>query len=292
MDIDILAVPYDSAHRGARMGAGPEALLAAGLPARLERYGHSVRTVVIEPPHGSWQAEIRTAFDLARALALAVGDARENGRLPLVVTGNCFAAVGVCAGLGAEANVLWADAHADFNTPETTVGGFLDGMALATLTGHCWANMTGRVPGFRPVAEERVRLLGTRDLDPLEISALDRSRIRRVPASEIDRDLGARLTRELGGDRPLYLHMDLDVLDPSSGRANEFAAPGGVSADNLAAFCDGLRLGNAPAAITISAYDPAADVTGGIRDAALRAVDALLGEVGDARQELGDVSHR
>ena len=283
MDIDILLIPYDSARRGARMGAGPEALVAAGLPARLERLGHRTRTIVIEPPRGSWQAEIRTAFDLARALALAVGEAHANGRLPLVLTGNCFAAVGVCAGLGAGANVLWADAHADFNTPETTVGGFLDGMALATLTGHCWTNMAAQVPGFRPVAEERVRLLGARDLDPLEISALERSRVRRVPAAEIDGDLGARLTRELGGDRPLYLHVDLDVLDPGAGRANEFAAPGGVSADNLAAFCDGLRLGNAPAAITISAYDPAVDVTGGVRDAALRAVDLLLGDGGEAR---------
>ncbi len=136
MDIDLLVVPYDSAHRGERMGAGPEALVAAGLPARLERLGHSVRTIVIEPPHDSWQAEIRTAFELASVLALAVRTARAEHRLPLILSGNCFVSLGVCAGLGTESNVLWADAHADFNTPETTIGGFLDGMALATLTGR------------------------------------------------------------------------------------------------------------------------------------------------------------
>ena len=74
-------------------------------------------------------------------------------RFPLVLAGNCNAAVGVVAGLGPGAAVLWCDAHADFNTPETTTGGFLDGMGLATVTGRCWTSMAARVPGFVPVAK-------------------------------------------------------------------------------------------------------------------------------------------
>jgi len=61
--------------------------------------------------------------------------------------------------------VLWFDAHGDFNTPESTLGGFLDGMALAIATGRCWTGLAATVPGFTPVAEENVVLVGARDLD-------------------------------------------------------------------------------------------------------------------------------
>ena len=92
MDIDLRLVPYDSARRGERLGAGPEALERAGLTALLEKPGHSVRRTLIEPPADSWRAEIRTAFDLAATLASAVRAARAEHRFPLVLSGNCDAA--------------------------------------------------------------------------------------------------------------------------------------------------------------------------------------------------------
>lgn len=277
MEIDLLLVPYDSARRGERMGAGPEALVAAGLQARLEQHGHRVRQTIIEPPLGSWRAEIRTAFELATVLATAVRTACTAGRFPLVLAGNCSAALGVCAGLGADVVVLWADAHADFNTPETTAGGFLDGMALATLTGRCWKTMAAGIPGFSPIPADRVWLLGARDLDPPEAEALGLSTIRRVSAEALDGRLAEQIGRELGGSTLRYLHLDLDVLDPSAGCANGYAAPGGVSAAALAAFCDALRRHAPPAAATLSAYDPAVDTDGRVCQTALLVLDALFG---------------
>jgi arginase len=282
MDVDLLLVPYDSARRGARMGAGPEALRDAGLTARLEGVGHRVRCTVIAPPADSWHAEVRTAFELAAALSAAVRAARGEGRLPLVLAGNCGAALGVRAGLDGDVRVLWADAHADFNTPETTIGGFLDGMALATLTGRCWTTMAGRLSGFAPVPDAHVWLLGARDLDPLEEAALARSGVRRVEAGAIDEAAAVRLAREVG-DAPVYLHLDLDVLDPRDGRANAYAAPDGVSADALVRFCAALARHAPPAAVTLSAYDPAEDVDGRAGRAALRVLDALFGASGPAR---------
>ena len=277
MDIDLLVVPYDSARRGERMGAGPLAFLDARMRARLEQHGHRVRTIVIESRH-DWPAEIGTAFELAAGIAMAVRDARTAGCFPLVLAGNCFTSLGVCAGLGAGAGVLWADAHGDFNTPETTIGGFLDGMALATLTGRCWTAMTKRLPGFSPIAEERVWLVGARDLDPLEAEVLRHSRVRRVPSESVDAALAPHIREELGDTVPLYVHLDLDVLDPSVGRANHFATPGGVSTEALAGLLGALRVHAPPAAVTVSAYDPAVDVGGRVRDAAMRIVDALLSD--------------
>ena len=278
MEIELLLVPYDSARRSERMGAGPEALVTAGLPERLVQRGHRVRQTIIEPRADSGRAEIRTSFELATLLADAVRGARAARRFPLVLAGNCGVASGVCAGLGSDVMVLWADAHGDLNTPETTIGGFLDGMALATLTGRCWSGMAARIPGFTPVPEERIWLLGARDLDPLEADALERSAIRRLPAQALDPHTVMAIADGARNNASLYVHLDLDVLDASVGRANAFAVPGGLSAEALVASCQMLRQHAAPAAVTISAYDPAVDVDRRASDVALRAVEALFGD--------------
>ena len=278
MDVELLLVPYDSGRRDERLGAGPGALVAAGLSAALEARGHRVHgPVAIDPPAAGWRAEIGTAFALAGALAVAVRAARAEGRLPLVLAGNCGVALGVTAGLGADVRVLWCDAHGDFNTPETTVGGFLDGMALATLTGRCWTTLAARIPGFTPVPDERVWLLGARDLDALEADALDRSRVHRLPAAAGAIDTLRAAADALRGG-PLYLHLDLDVLDPADGRANGYAAPGGITARDLEALCAALHAHAPPAAVTVSAYDPAVDADGRVRETARRALATLLGD--------------
>jgi arginase len=276
MDIELFLIPYDSARRGERMGAGPQALIDAGFAARLEQHGHRVHRTVIDPPVGSWRAEIRTAFELWMALADAVRAARAENRFPLVLTGNCGAALGVCAALGSDAAVVWADAHGDFNTPETTIGGFLDGMALATLVGRCWTTIVRRIPGFAPIDERCVWLLGARHLDPLEAEALERSAIHHLTSSSVRPALVEQIAAELPAGAPLYLHLDLDVLDADAARANQFAVREGVSPADLAAFCGTLRAVRPPSAITVSAYDPEADTDGRAREAAFLLIDALF----------------
>src|SRR5262249_50325204 len=143
----------------------------------LAQAGHLVGRNVIIEPSGGRVAEIRTAFDLMRALAVAVRDARQRGFFPLVLAGNCNTCLGTVAGLGDGRGtaVLWFDAHGDFNTPETTTSAFLDGMALATLNGRCWSQLARTVPDFTPVSERTTCLVGARDLDPLEAEAISNS---------------------------------------------------------------------------------------------------------------------
>ena len=178
MDIHLLIVPYDTARRGWRSGAGPEHLLQAGLTTHLQRNGHIVANIqVIEDDSAQSPAEIRTAFELARRLAEGVRFARAAGRFPLVLSGNCNSAIGTLSGLvPASRAIFWFDAHGDCNTPETTASGFLDGTGLAVALGLCWRQLAASVPGFQPVAPEATFLLGARDLDPGEIALLaDRS---------------------------------------------------------------------------------------------------------------------
>src|SRR5262245_66667517 len=99
MNVHLLLVPYDTARRGWRSGAGPEHLLRAGLTDHLQRNGHVVAGIqVIEDDSALPPAEIRTAFELARRLAAAVRAARAAGQFPLVLSGNCNSAIGSLGG--------------------------------------------------------------------------------------------------------------------------------------------------------------------------------------------------
>jgi arginase len=278
MLIDLILVPYDSSLRGVRMGAGPEHLVASGLPAHLERLGHRVDVTTMDPPIASWRAEIRTAFELAAMIAATVRESQRRGAFPVVLSGNCIASVGVVAALGEGTGVLWLDAHGDFNSPETTIGGFLDGMALATITGRCWSAMTSRVAGFVPVREEHAWLLGARDLDPAEEEMLLDSPVGHIQAEAIGADLGDRVREELEGPQRFYVHLDLDVLDSSEGRVNEYACEGGVSSASLQAAMRALGSLETVEALTLSAYDPSYDTDGRVRATAFAVLASFFAE--------------
>ena len=274
--VHLIAVPYDSARRGERMGAGP-LVLAPALDERLRAAGRDVRTVFIDAPAESWRAEIRTAFELARGVSAAVRDARAAGAFPLVLSGNCGpAAIGSVAGLETPPAVCWFDAHGDFNTPDTTTGGFLDGMPLATLTGHCWPELARGIAGLRPIEERTAVLIGARDLDPLESARLDASAIGRVSSARVREDLARVLAPLAEVRRQTYVHLDLDVMDPSEGRVNLYAAPGGLSRDDVAWAIERIAAAMPPAVAALTSFDPSADPSGRALDAAVSLGLALV----------------
>jgi arginase len=284
--VRLVAVPYDSGHRGLRMGAGPEHLAGHGAAARLRDAGHAVTEDVVEVDQ-AFPAEIATAFALHRAVAGPVRDAVGAGAFPLLLAGNCNSAVGVAAGLASgegsgPVGVVWLDAHGDFNTPETTTGGFLDGMALAILTGRCWRALAATVPGFGPVPENHALLVGGRDLDPRERVALDGSGLGWVPDARVRelgpaRALGPALDALAGRVGRVHLHIDLDVHDPGFAPANSYAAPGGLSPATVQEVVR-LVAGRLPlAAGTLAAYDPGCDVEDRMLRAGLDLVELIAG---------------
>jgi arginase len=227
-------------------------------------------------PTASFSAEVQTAFALDRLIAERVADSVVDGALPIVLSGNCISSVGTLGGLAlGRIGVIWFDAHGDFNTPETTTGGFLDGMALAVATGRCWTSLAATVQGFRPVPDEYVVLIGARDLDPAEEALLETSDIAQLPpvvlrklwAPVLD-DLASRVT-------DVYLHVDLDVLDPAEGRANSYAAPGGLRIDEVVRMIAEIGRSLAIRAAALTAFDPACDGDGRVRAAAIRIARAI-----------------
>jgi arginase len=272
-EVRIIAVPYDSGHRGLRMGAGPEHLLDNGLDEALRSDGRGLSVANVRP-EGEPLAEVATAFELDGLVSIQVCGAIFGGEFPLVLSGNCNTAVGTLAGSGPEnLGVVWFDAHADFNTPETTTTGFTDGMGLAVAVGHCWRTMSGKVPGFGPVAEDNVVLAGVRAVEPPEEERLGASNVAVVGADRIRREGSSSLVAALDElktrvDR-VYVHLDLDVLDPGTvGRANEFAPKGGLGSGELEVALRMIRERFVVAAAGIASYDPAFDADGSVLDAA------------------------
>src|SRR5688500_8889323 len=175
MDIQILTVPYDSGQRAMRMGCGPARIEAEAVP-MLRKAGHDVAMDAIEDD-ATFTQEVGTTFKLHRRVAVRVREVVQAKRFPILLTGNCgTSAIGTMAALSdVRTGVVWFDAHGDFNTPETSASGFLDGMSLSVLTGHCWTSLASTVPNFSAVPEERVIHAGGRALDAKEAEMMQSS---------------------------------------------------------------------------------------------------------------------
>jgi arginase len=160
---------------------------------------------------------------LYAGLAGAVAAEAGRGGRPVVVSGDCTTALGTMSGLqraGVQAGIVWFDAHGDVQTLETTTSGYLGGLPLRLLMGYRPELIAARL-GLRAVPEHQVALVDARDLDPPEVSYLAGAQIRRSEVGELD---AAGLP---GG--PLYVHLDLDVIDSGQLPGLRFPAPGGPS---------------------------------------------------------------
>ena len=286
MRAELIVVPFDSGLRDTRMGRGPNRLLELGLSERLQALGADVAIHRVEPPPNTFPSEIRMAHELHRAVATAVSGALDRESFPLVLSGNCNVAVGAVAGMRMATRVspavCWFDAHADFNTPETTIGGFLDGMAVSMIAGHCWSALIAQVPGFAPIPEAQILMIGTRDIDPLERKRLVASAIHVAtrPAT-IRADVDAIVASAKTTDS--YVHVDLDSLDASEGTANVFAAADGITRSELLECVDAIGARSRIRAATISAYDPECDSDGRVARIAIDVAARLLSAWNDVR---------
>lgn len=275
--LQLIGVPFDLHRPGFRMGATPAALLPrlAALP--LPWAGDPA----LLAPSGLTGEQDSDLAIIAAALAAEVRRARAAGALPVVVGGDCMVALGAMGGLdGAAAGVVWLDAHGDFNTPETTPSGYLGGMPLAALAGRCLPALAAAAGLRGPVDEGRIALLGARDLDPLERAALEASPVAVLAPERLRGDLGAldgALGRAAAGG-PVYLHIDVDVLDPAEMPGVVYPTPGGLSLPELEALLRTVRARGAPAAVTLTAVNLADGHEEAILDAAVRVARAALAE--------------
>ena len=273
MLVDVINVPYRYDRHGEGIGGGPDALHAAGLSERLRQAGLSINEESSSHLPDSEREDGRTAVNIGKLganTARLVGASRKVGNGALVLAGDDTAAIGVVAGLQAAAGVgtpigiVWLDAHGDFNTPETSYSGILAGMPLAILAGLAgplWREAAGL---SAPIATDRLVLAGTRDLDEKEAELLRSTDVRVVPVGEVRKgDPFVDVVNRLAGrSMLLYLHVDLDVLDPRFVPSASTRAADGLTVDELTRAMATV-LGTAKvAAVTVTSLNPGAGSRG------------------------------
>ena len=213
-----------------------------------------------EPRTAGHEDDLRDSRGCLLEAGGQVDDALEARRVPILLAGECSVCVATLPLVVRRrpgVRVLWLDAHPDFHTPATTTSGYLAGMGLA---GACGLWDTGFGAGLDPA---RVIMHGVRDVDGGERVALDTCGVYRLedPA-------------QLAG-MELFVHVDLDVLDPDFHPAKH-PSPGGLSPSEL---CDFLAAAAAVATIVGAEITAAAPGYGRL---AAGAIAPLLAAPADA----------
>ena len=193
---------------------------AAGAQALAERLGGRVIGEGSPGRPRDWSEDLPEARPVLETAAAEVSAALDQGELPLLTASDCSICIATLPTVARRVpgvRVLWIDAHGDFNTPETTPSGFLGGMCLGAACGRWDAGWPDTID---PAS---VSFLGVRDLDPGE----------RV---EVD---AAGVGEGVPDEGPVYVHLDLDGLDPDV-MPVQFPVPGGLQAGEVRDVLAGL----------------------------------------------------
>ena len=279
MTLHVLSTRSAAGAPGPGTELAPSALVKAGLLEALRASGADVQTVddatdVVFPYRADHEhpsgRNVRGVAAAAAFTAEGVVSALTNGSA-LLLGGDCTLIAGSLAGarraLGRPVGVVYLDAHADLNTPETSPSGFLCGMALALALGHGPAEVTA-AGGARGVVEpEHVALLGYREVDPGERPLLESLGLA-LPA-EAARSMGmrgvaARALDEIANDGgPLWVHVDVDVLDPGLMTAKHSLTPGaGLRWEELAELLAALAASGRLVGMQVAEFFPPGDPDG------------------------------
>ncbi|CAF9924633.1 hypothetical protein IMSHALPRED_006237 [Imshaugia aleurites] len=275
--IALIIAPYHTGIHNHRVGAGPHRILAKGLLDRLHNLGYTFTFKEIDPVD-DFEGEIGRSFEVIRRIASYVSEAVKHGSFPILLAGNCNAEIGVAAAMSGiqDFEVVWFDAHSNMDSPDEATSGYFDGMGVSMLMGESWKALMATVTGHRLVSLDRAIFCGVRDLSDGQRTKLEKSSARVVyggSASQVDFASGLGVLFDRTAKSSCLVHVDLDCLDTSIGLANEYAAPGGLGADELLDCLNVISAKRKPIALMVASFSP--DLEGGDQIADV-AVDAIV----------------
>lgn len=230
MRIRVIGVPMDlgADRRGVDIGAS--AIRYAGLNDQLRHLGYAVNdigNIVVPQPESQPIGDSHTKYldpivRVSEDLANTVTAALQDEEFPLILGGDHSIALGSITGVARvhrDIGVIWVDAHADFNTQETTPSGNIHGMILSALVGLGHPSLTG-VGGWSPkINKHTIVIVGARDLDLQEQELLRQHKIHVFTMTDIDQRGMAEVMQEAvtiasQARHGIHLSLDMDSLDP------------------------------------------------------------------------------
>ena len=278
--VHLLGVPMDLGADRRGVDMGPSGIRIAGVAPALRRLGYTVTDggdVSVPTPETrhpgdtklKYLDEIRTACD---ALRVAVRDAMDGGSTPVVLGGDHSIAIGTVSGVaehfhakGEKLGVIWVDAHADMNTPESSPSGNIHGMPLAVLLGYGDRSLVD-LGGFAPKVDPRnVALIGIRNLDESEKAIVRRSGVHAYTMREVDeRGMGNVIREALGhvndGTAGFHVSFDLDGMDPSDAPGVGTPVKGGLDWRESQLLMEAVHDSGRMTSVEITELNPILDV--------------------------------
>jgi arginase len=296
--ISIIGAPLDLGQGRRGVDMGPSAMRVANLNARLASLGYEVADLGNVPvdqaeaapeghPHAKYLPQI--AATCAR-LGQQVSDALAKGSLPLVLGGDHSVAIGTVSGIsrffrarGEKIGLIWLDAHADMNTPESSPSGNIHGMPLACVVGIGPPELT-EMFGFKPkVAPENTVIVGLRDVDQMERPYVRESGVRAYTMRDLD-ERGLRAVMEEAiraasdGTAGFHLSLDMDFVDPKDAPGVGTPVRGGATYREahlaMEMMCDSRRM----LSMEVVEVNPVIDEVNRTADLAVELVMSGLGK--------------
>jgi len=296
--VGLLGVPLDlgAGRRGTDMG--PSAIRFAGLSERLRRFGadvndHGYVAVAAPEMRAPGDEHLRFGREISRTcvrLRERVKALLAAGDTPVVLGGDHSLAMGSAAGTAAHVGargerigLLWIDAHADLNTPETSPSGNVHGMPLAVLLGRGDELLLG-IGESRPIVDPaHTALLGIRDVDPGERERLRRLGVAVYSMKEIDERgastcLREALARVTDGTAGFHVSLDMDALDPEHAPGVGTPVPGGLTYREAHLACELVAESDGLLSLDVVEVNPILDERNRTAELAVQLVLSALGK--------------
>ncbi len=247
--VDVIKNPYSGARNSPELSTNPDYIHAAGLERLIGEWGgeliRPIQDIRLnaeqERQYGEWN---RMALANAN-FADVVREGLQDDLITIGLEANCNDLLGMLSGLKYDSDgnarrvgLVFIDAHGDFNIPETTLSGMLGGMPVAIAAGHALHNVRKTTGLAEPLPMSDIVWGGVRDLDPLEADRFTEYEVQQFSVQDI-RELSANLKKQIDdlADRVdvVYVHIDMDVLDPAEVPGHSLAVADGPSSKDLAA---------------------------------------------------------
>lgn len=247
--VDVIKNPYGGARNTPELSTNPDYIHAAGLERLIGEWGgeliRPIQDIRLnaeqERQYGEWN---RMALANAN-FADVVREGLQDDLITIGLEANCNDLLGMLSGLKYDSDgnarrvgLVFIDAHGDFNIPETTLSGMLGGMPVAIAAGHALHNVRKTTGLAEPLPMSDIVWGGVRDLDPLEADRFTEYEVQQFSVQDI-RELSANLKKQMDdlADRVdvVYVHIDMDVLDPAEVPGHSLTVADGPSSKDLAA---------------------------------------------------------